>query len=350
MACAAVGTFLLVGVAGADDERAAAARPAAAAASICDRMARPSGNDRWPGTGARPYRTVQKLADSLRPGETGCLRGVFEEDQIIIRRGGRSGSPVRLRSEPGTRATIRGRLTIQARATDIVVSGLNLDGRNVIDGASPTVLGDRIVFRNNDVTNYDTEICFILGSVTNGHLAEGTVIDGNRIHNCGKLPSQNRDHGIYVEYARGTVITNNYIYDNADRGIQLYPDADGSVITNNVIDGNGQGIIFSGSGSRTSDDNVVESNVISNSRLRYNVEYYYADGVPAGRGNVVRHNCIFGGARGDLLGDGIAFTATEHVIAQPVFDGRDEKDCRQAPGSPCSWVQPARRPPPEAGG
>jgi hypothetical protein len=39
------------------------------------------------------------------------------------------------------------------------------------------VLGDRAVFRNNDVTNVNTEICFILGSHARGHAAEGTVLD-----------------------------------------------------------------------------------------------------------------------------------------------------------------------------
>src|SRR5262249_17940258 len=153
-------------------------------------------------------------------------------------------------------------------------SNLRLDGINPARSPSPTVLGDRAVFRNDDVTNENTDICFILGSLTRGFASEGTVIDGNRIHNCGKLPSQNRDHGLYLEFARDTQITRNEIYDNADRGIQLYPDADGTLIDGNLIVGNGEGIIFSGDGTLTSDDNIVRNNVIANSRDRYNVEYY----------------------------------------------------------------------------
>ena len=42
------------------------------------------------------------------------------------------------------------------------------------------------------------------------------------------------------------MIRDNWIYDNADRGVQLYPDADGTVVTGNVIDGNGEGVIFGG--------------------------------------------------------------------------------------------------------
>ena len=72
------------------------------------------------------------------------------------------------------------------------------------------------------------------------------VIEGNRIHDCGELPAANHDHGIYVGNAAGRSIRDNWIYDNADRGIQLYPDADRTAITGNVIDGNGQGVIFGG--------------------------------------------------------------------------------------------------------
>ena len=45
-----------------------------------------------------------------------------------------------------------------------------------------------------------------------------------------------------------TIVRDNWIYDNTDRGIQLYPDADGSTITGNVIDSNGEGIVFAGEG------------------------------------------------------------------------------------------------------
>ena len=86
------------------------------------------------------------------------------------------------------------------------------------------------------------------------------MIERNRIHNCGELPATNHHHGIYVEASDGARITDNWIYDNADRGVQLFPDAQGTYVARNVIDGNGQGIIFS----RKSANNVVEHNVISN--------------------------------------------------------------------------------------
>ena len=59
-------------------------------------------------------------------------------------------------------------------------------------------------------------------------------------------PVTGHDHGIYVEGANGVRITNNLIYDNADYGIHLYPDAEGTYVARNVIDGNGGGVIFAG--------------------------------------------------------------------------------------------------------
>ena len=63
-------------------------------------------------------------------------------------------------------------------------------------------------------------------------------------------------------------------------------------------------------------DNLVEYNVITNSRTRYNVESHFEPGGPIGENNIVRKNCIEGGARDDGSG-GIAgqfgFEATDNV-------------------------------------
>ncbi len=313
---------------------------------VCDRYASPTGKDRWSGTRARPFISIPRLAASLAPGQVGCLlRGSYLQDQIIIRRGGAPGKPIIIRGAPGTRPIVHGRITIAANVTDLVIAGLDLDGRNKIHGASPTILGDRITFQNNDVTNFNTEICFILGSITRGNVAEGVVINANRIHNCGKLPPQNQDHGIYVQYTRNTLIENNYIYDNADRGIQLYPDADGTTIENNIIDGNGEGIIFSGDQGVASDNNVVRDNVISNSRVRSNVEYFYPEGTGPGQGNLVTHNCVFGAAEEEIDGAGYAFTAQDNLVTDPLFVDRAAKDFTLRPDSPCVSATPKLTPP-----
>jgi nitrous oxidase accessory protein NosD len=177
------------------------------------------------------------------------------------------------------------------------------------------------------------------------------VISHNRIHDCGELPATNHDHGVYVEAADHTRITDNFIYDNADRGIQLYPDAQHTYVARNVIDGNGQGVIFGGGseggGYRASGHNLVEHNVISNSRVRWNVESSWPG--RAGRGNMVRRNCVFA-TNGDRrfrprggIGRPDGFRSRRNLVASPRFVDRGAGDLRLRRGSRCLRVRGLRR-------
>jgi parallel beta-helix repeat protein len=314
-----------------------------AAAQGCDKVASPSGDDAAAGTDSAPLRTAQALADSLAPGETGCLHaGTYFED-LRVNHGGNAGAPIVIQSYPGERARVVGRLYVPRGSDYVTVANLDLDGTNLQgtnadDLPSPTVDSAYATFQGDDVTNDHTNICFNLGNSSYGR-AEHTLIQGDRIHDCGVLPAQNHHHGIYVSNADDTQILNNVIYDNADRGIQLYPDAQRTTIKGNVIDGNGEGIIFSGDGGVSSNDNVVENNVITNSTLRNNVESYYPDGNPIGSGNLVQDNCIYGGARdsGDgAIGDGVGYSVSATIHANPQYANRAGKDFQLAPTSPCA--------------
>ena len=230
-------------------------------------------------------------------------------------------------SYPGERATVVGRLQVTDDANHVVVQSLNLNGRNGDNLPSPSVYGDGVVFRDNDVTNDHTTICFILGSNSSGR-ARGTVIERNRIHNCGEMPANNHHHGIYVEASDGARIVENWIYDNADRGVQLFPDAQSTYVARNVIDGNGQGVIFT----RTSANNVVENNVISNPALRYNIE----DWELSGGGNVARRNCLWSDRhKGGGIQPGLSVSVVDNLVIDPGYVNRGGKDFRLKPGSPC---------------
>ena len=305
----------------------------------CDRYAATSGSDGAAGTAEAPFRTAQKLADSLSAGQTGCLAtGVYNES-LRLNHGGTPGNPIRLTSAPGGRATLVGRLYVPDSSNDAVFADLNLDGMNPDNLSSPMVAGDRITFTGNDVTDDHTSICFGLGSDSGWGTAVDVVIDGNRIHDCGRLPATNHDHGIYVESTRNAVITNNYIYDNADRGIQLYPDAQGTKIANNVIDGNGEGVLFSGDSGLASSNNVVTRNIVSNATVRYNIESWWPAGNPVGTGNVASDNCVWNGAQGNVA-DEVGFSASGNKVANPLYADRAAKDFRLQGGSPCVGYGP----------
>jgi nitrous oxidase accessory protein NosD len=186
-------------------------------ARVCDRLASPG------------PRAVQRLVDSLEPGQVGCLRQGTYHGSVSIHRAGRPGRPITLRPQPGARARVVGALMVTRRAANMVVRGLYLDGRNRDNDPSPVVNGRRIRFVDNDVTNRHTAICFALGNPRFG-VARDVTIERNRIHDCGRLPATNLEQGVYVAVARGTRIVGNWVYANADQGIQLYPDARGTYV------------------------------------------------------------------------------------------------------------------------
>lgn len=303
----------------------------------CTLHATPGGNDAWPGTADRPFRTISRLATALDPGGVGCVSGAFVED-VTIRAAGTLAHPVVIRSRPGQRARVRGRMWVPAASHHVVVQDLDIDGRNAWRLPSPTINGSHVTFLRNDVTNHDTAICFLLGSIRGWGVPTGTVIDSNRIHRCGVRPAANHHHGIYVENARSTWITNNVIFGNADRGVQLYPNAIGSVVARNVIDGNGQGVIFSGAEGYASSGNLVADNVVTNARIRYDIEHWWAPGNPIGRSNRAVANCLWGGHDGLMLLPTVGYVARGTITANPRFADRRRGDFRATPTSGCRWL------------
>lgn len=317
---------------------------APASAAGCDYVVAPGGSDQAAGTAGAPFATVKHLVNQLSAGQTGCVRaGTYNED-VTFSHGGSAGSPITLTTYPGdAHATIAGRMWLHSGSDYITVSDFNLDGVNSENLPSPTVHDTGASFIGNDVTNHHTAICFDLGD-DNGQwgTAHDTLIQDNRIHHCGVMPAKNHDHGIYVEEAIDTQILGNVIYDNADRGVQLYPDSQGTLIKGNVIDSNGEGVIFSGDFGRASSNNTVENNIITNSNVRNNVESWYPSGNPAGHGNVVSNNCIEGGVRASQDGgvdtSGGGFSAVNNVDANPGYANPSAGDYAVSPSSPCAAV------------
>jgi parallel beta-helix repeat protein len=307
----------------------------------CHRVASPTGSDVAAGTPTAPYRTAPHLVASLGPGQTGCLRaGTYQSEETAIRTPG-----VTLTSYPGERATLVGVLWVASSATGTIVSDLDLNGwSSNHDSPSPQIYARDVTFLRNDVSNDNSAICFDLGLPGWGR-AQSVLIEGNDIHNCGKLPASGHDHGIYLALSDNVVIRNNWIHHNADYGIHFYPDAHNTTVVGNVIDSNGAGILFAGEGGMASSDNLVEHNLITNSLRRHNVESSWPQEGPVGTGNIVRNNCIAGAydwfAEAD--GSGIAspqwgFTASANYVLQPTYVNAALGDYRLASGSACGDV------------
>ncbi|HEX8052008.1 MAG TPA: right-handed parallel beta-helix repeat-containing protein [Thermoleophilaceae bacterium] len=251
--------------------------PSKEALRVCKRMAAPWGNDRASGKPREPFRSPGRLATSLRPGWTGCLRsGTYSESEVVVKR-----RKITLRSSPGERATWRGRIVLQGRRQKLVDLTLDgTDGRKSLP--NPTVNAPEVTISDSDITNRKG-ICINVRS-WRGPRPDGFVIQRNRIHDCGRRPPTNHDHGIYVVDAVGGLIRDNVIFRNADRGVQLFPNAERVTVVRNTIDGNGSGVIFS----NDSSNNLVRDNVISNSVERWNAESHKLRGA----GNRFESNCL----------------------------------------------------------
>jgi parallel beta-helix repeat protein len=302
--------------------------------------------------------TVGQLVNALAPGQIGCLRaGTYSSDrEVDIRTPG-----VMLESYPGERATWNGRIVILA--PDVTIARLNLDGTSgplftesrdrqcqAVGGCtlpSVSVNGPHARIYSNDITNR-RGIC-INARTYAGMTPDRFDIERNRIHDC--KPADNHVHGIYISDGADGLIKDNVIFDNGDRGIQLYPNAKHTTVVDNTVDGNRTNIEL---GSNAS-GNVIERNIFSfpstsvadpsqGLGARFNVDAY--NPVPSQDSNVVRDNCTYTNAVGYFGGmpihSGIApvpgFVAVGNIVAQPAYRNRGAHDFTVPSGSACAGL------------
>lgn len=304
--------------------------------AVCDLYAAPGGSDSAPGTRVRPLQTAQRLVDALDPGQTGCFRGgTFAFSLLEL-----STQDITLAPYEDEAVTLEGEIKVLPPGSGSTIQGLRLNGASGESQIGPRIYADGVTLRDNEITNDHASICVSVGRYYSSPPPQGVMIERNRIHDCGALPPTNKDHGIYLSEARDTIVRDNWIYNNTDRGIQLYPNADGSTITGNVLDSNGEGVVFAGEGSNTSSNNVVADNVISNSNLGWNV-YSNPNGTRA-EGNVLRHNCLWAGdaapdyeSNGGVETPSENFTARANSVVDPLYVDRDARDYTLSSDSRC---------------
>jgi parallel beta-helix repeat protein len=341
-AAAATALLAFTGVAaaapGIDAQAANALSPTA-----CSLVVAPNGSDSNPGTVDAPLRTSNAAVTKLREGQTLCFRAGTYPTSIGIAIDAPNST---ITSYPGEHATLLGSLRVERDAPGTTVENLTLNGKNPDNWFNPIIYGDDVTFRNNEITNDHTTNCVHLAHYYDEPAPANVVIENNDIHDCGVLPAQNHEHGIYIAASRHLIIRNNLIYNNADRGIQLYTDVKDTQIYGNVIDNNGVGIIISGAGGLTTSDTDVHNNIISNSNVRSNVESWYEGGTDPGTNNVVTDNCIYGVSSGSYyagkdnsgISAQIGFTAKGNLVADPRYVDAGHGDYDLQPNSPCADI------------
>lgn len=301
----------------------------------CDRVAAPDGSDSAAGTLGAPFRTPQRLAGELAAGQTGCLRaGTYNSSAFYVLDIAKSG--IRIRSFPGERATLLGNVLIRNSAAGAALSHLDIKG----SGASNTVklYAPDAIIEDNDITNeWRGRSCMILGSNSGAGQATRVIVRRNVFHECGSLANGNQDHGIYAQNVLDGDIVQNVFWNTAGYAIQLYPNAQGTRVAHNVVDGGSPsvrgGVIFGGDGSHASSNNVVEENVIAFAAT-FNITSTWSDSTP-GTGNIARNNCVWGGTFGNVNTAKGGFVALDNLVADPLFVDRVVRDYRLGTASLC---------------
>jgi hypothetical protein len=340
LACAVVS--VAIDTPGSKQNAMKASSAAARSEARCDRFAAPWGNDRNPGTKKRPFRSPQRLADSLRPGKTGCLRGgVYDEtkDDFVLRLddAGSERRRLTIRSFPGERAKLVGIVYIPSGANYVTLTHLAIEGTG--DHNTIKIYATDTVVRDNDITNASRgESCMILGNDSDGQ-AVRTSIRQNRFHDCGSSANDNKDHAIYVANAADGRIVGNVFWGTSGYSVHLYPNAVRMRVARNIIDGGPPsirgGVLLAGDSSYASSDNVIEFNVIAYADT-YNVTSDWEGST--GTGNIVRSNCVWQGKDGNVNSSNGGFTSNSNTVAAPRFVDRAHHDYRLQRASRCRKV------------
>lgn len=282
----------------------------------------PQGKDGGPGTMARPWRTLDRATRNLDPGDVVLVRSGTYPENVTIARSGTDSAPVAVKAFPGEQPRLTGRLKVEA---DYVrISGFVLEGRTATNPTDVVLYvsgADDVRITGNEVTRAGQSGIFV------GDGSSRTQIVSNWIHENGR--NDFLDHGIYVEDASGTLIANNLISGNVGYGIQLYPNADDSLVTQNTIVRNGRSGVIVGGEKTTADGNTIVNNIVS-----FNGEQGIRTfwGGPVGHGNIASHNLVYGNPEGGVVGKGLK--ASDTLDEHPGFVNAPQGEYRLRAESP----------------
>jgi hypothetical protein len=288
-----------------------------------------NGSDSGPGTLRRPWRTVQRALNALRPGQRVYVRGGTYVENLRMMRSGTRSRPIAILGYRGEHPVLRADNSGRFRnpfqfdnAAYVRLHGFTIEGSNGIDNSTNVYAEGR---------SHDDEVSGnnIRGSQNHGVFTDpstsGIQVIGNRIHDNGTIDSSNKDHAIYVE-GRHQLIANNVIYNQRHgHAVQIYPDSDDVLVVDNTIVGTSfrQGyraaaIIVGGDGSTTADHTVIVNNIVAFNDIGI---YGYFEGGPQGTGNVAYGNVAYGNRDGNLVNDvlGLINFGAGNIVANPHF-------------------------------
>ncbi|KKS31732.1 hypothetical protein A2380_03930 [candidate division WWE3 bacterium RIFOXYB1_FULL_43_24] len=172
------------------------------------------GSDSNPGTITQPWRTIQKAANTLAPGDTANVGPGIYNENVTLTRSGTTGSPIIIQGTTTPRI---------AQSTPTNTSCLSSENACVLGYVS--INGSQIVFKKMEVAGAPVKPGSIAGITVNGNTNE---VSENFVHNSWK-------EGIIVKPGTSSnLILNNYItYSSITAGISF--DGQNHLIQGNTI-------------------------------------------------------------------------------------------------------------------
>ena len=287
--------------------------------------------------------SINTAINSLPAGSTLCLNGGTYNENITLTK------KITLTSKsPTNMAQLTSQIWFKQGSDGSRMQFIKHIGKGL---APPSILihSNNVTIQSNDISNPGPRgICIVVGAYQEGSgmtlQTGGTVIDNNKIHNCGTI--DNHDQGIYIANTVPTMptyITNNYVYDNPMFGIQYYPNSKNTITEYNVFDNNATGVTFSSEYSYVSSNNVFRNNIVSNTPgtspkiggTFYGINTWW--GSTTGSDNSVTSNCFFNNTKGDVQPGIKGVSVSSNIQGKdPLYTNRANKDFTLKSGSPCA--------------
>jgi len=242
----------------------------------------------------------------------------------------------RLRGAPGERAHLAGDVVIWNTAPSVSLSHLEIEGDG--HGNTVKVYASDVMIEDAVITNRKRgRSCMILGSNVGWGQAPRAVVRRNTFYDCGSPAYGDLDHAIYAQAVEDGRIVGNVFWGSAAYAIQLYPNAQRTLVAHNVIDGSSPsvrgGIVFGGDDSFASNDNTVAFNVISDA-VAHGLSGSWRGAI--GSGNIAKDNCLW--RPGGGIGESRGFASSDNVLASPFFRDAERHDYRLGSASRCLQV------------
>lgn len=239
----------------------------------------PKGNDNDDGSLERPYQTIQKGLNELKPGDTLEIRGgVYHETTDVYNKNGSTDAWFTVKNYKDEEVTMTGDYKVNwggKIAPDAIT--LNNSSYWKIQGIKMTqYTGAGVYITNNsrfidmsDLVIWDLDYPIYRPYGTSGIDGESSSfcsVKNCKIYNIGLKVDRPKDHGIYIGYgAYNWTFENNDIHDTAGAAIQLYGSPNGgsncTIINNRLYNNHAYGVaIGSNATNNTINNNVFYGN------------------------------------------------------------------------------------------